>query len=223
MVESKELIKKKVEQQLQSNTQVEASNVSVEVADDGGKVILEGSVPYLSAKQAVTEVTKRVFGVREVENNLEVVHVEPFSSYADENLEADVREALFLSSVLQEDNIDVEVREGVVTLLGSVSDYWKKSRALELATQVRGVKNVVDELAVVPTRGSTDEQIALDVLATLDRDISADIDQIDVHVDNGRVVFDGVVSSWIAKNAAKRAAESTAGVKDIVDNLSIRY
>jgi hyperosmotically inducible protein len=59
--------------------------------------------------------------------------------------------------VLSGSNIDVDVKNGVVTLQGTVPSEAARARALELARKNDGVKNVVDQLKIAPARGSNME------------------------------------------------------------------
>lgn len=59
--------------------------------------------------------------------------------------------------VLSGSNIDVDVKNGVVTLQGTVPSAAARARALELARKNDGVKNVVDQLTIAPARGSNME------------------------------------------------------------------
>ena len=52
--------------------------------------------------------------------------------------------------VLSGSNIDVDVKNGVVTLQGTVPSAAGRARALEVAKKNDGVKSVVDQLRVVP-------------------------------------------------------------------------
>jgi len=54
--------------------------------------------------------------------------------------------------VLAGSNIDVDVKNGVVTLQGTVPSDAARARALELARKNDGVKNVVDQLKIAPAR-----------------------------------------------------------------------
>jgi hyperosmotically inducible protein len=56
--------------------------------------------------------------------------------------------------VLSGSNIDVDVKDGVVTLQGTVPSEAGRARALEVARKNDGVKNVVDQLRIAPARGS---------------------------------------------------------------------
>ena len=56
--------------------------------------------------------------------------------------------------VLSGSNIDVDVKNGVVTLQGTVPSEAARARAIASAKNNDGVKNVVDQLKIGPARGS---------------------------------------------------------------------
>ena len=56
--------------------------------------------------------------------------------------------------VLSGSNIDVDVKNGVVTLPGTVPREAARARALEVARKNDGVKNVVDQLRIAPAHGT---------------------------------------------------------------------
>lgn len=61
-----------------------------------------------------------------------------------------VREKLSSDVVVKGGAIDVDVKNGVVTLKGHVQEQKQKSKAESLAKKVKGVKSVVNELQIVP-------------------------------------------------------------------------
>jgi len=56
--------------------------------------------------------------------------------------------------VLSGSNIDVDVKNGVVTLQGTVPSEAARARAIAVAKANDGVKNVVDQLKIAPATGS---------------------------------------------------------------------
>jgi osmotically-inducible protein OsmY len=56
--------------------------------------------------------------------------------------------------VLSGSNIDVDVKNGVVTLQGTVPSEAARARAVAVAKANDGVKNVVDQLKIAPARGA---------------------------------------------------------------------
>ncbi len=222
MIKSKEQIKKDVKEQLRVNDTIDASNVDA-YADKTGKVTLTGTVSSLNSKEAVEEIAYKILGVTDVENELDVALPKRDIPITDQELEVYIREAFMRQSVIDSSKVSVVVKNGIANLEGVVDTFWKRNIASDLASQVIGVREVKNKIAVVPTQSRTDEEIARDIMSSLDRDISADIENIDISVENGRVTLSGVVSSGIAKDAAETAAKGTTGVKDIVNDLSIRY
>ena len=62
--------------------------------------------------------------------------------------------------VLSGSDIDVDVKNGVVTLQGTVPSEAARARALAVAKANDGVKNVVDQLKIAPASGSNAERKA---------------------------------------------------------------
>ncbi len=62
-----------------------------------------------------------------------------------------VRQRLAADRDVKGGGIDVEVKDGVVTLKGKVRESRQKSKAERIAHKVKGVTKVVNQLQVVPT------------------------------------------------------------------------
>jgi len=69
---------------------------------------------------------------------------------ADNQLAAAVNAALVRDKALPVFDIEVQTRDGVVTLLGQVQSRELARRAVSVASGVSGVKEVRDELRIVP-------------------------------------------------------------------------
>jgi osmotically-inducible protein OsmY len=61
-----------------------------------------------------------------------------------------VRSKLASDSVVKGGAIDVDVKDGVVTLKGKVQEAKQKSKAESLAKKVKGVKSVINQLQITP-------------------------------------------------------------------------
>jgi osmotically-inducible protein OsmY len=69
----------------------------------------------------------------------------------DDNYISDsVRSKLASDSVVKGGAIDVDVKDGVVTLKGKVQEAKQKSKAESLAKKVKGVKSVINQLQITP-------------------------------------------------------------------------
>ena len=121
-------------------------------------------------------------------------------------------------------NIDVDTVDGIVTLRGVVDDAETKAEAIKLAEGTSGVERVVDQIEVggrgIQARGS-DAWIATKVKSKLASDPQINPFNIDVDVTNGRVTLTGKVRYAEAALEAVKLAESTHGVKEVVNNLAV--
>jgi osmotically-inducible protein OsmY len=186
-------------------------------------VTLGGPVPTYAAKLAAEDDTWVVTGVRAIENQIAVTSPPSVSMPSDAELASRIRSRLAgrVDLDLAMDKIAVSAVDGFVTLEGTVESYWKKVEAATEAWHVAGVMDVMNKLAVVPTAAFADEAIARDIVSALDRNISTDVDDIDVEVHNGTVTLSGTVPNRAARLAAYRAALYAAGVTDIADHLLV--
>jgi hypothetical protein len=73
---------------------------------------------------------------------------QPDGGYGDADIARGVREGLYQDTWLQADDIQVEVRDGVVTLKGEVDDYMEARYAWDDAWEAAGVRGVVNQLTV---------------------------------------------------------------------------
>jgi osmotically-inducible protein OsmY len=219
MVLSDEEIKKRIVDDLYWDSSIDASKVEVTV--DNGWVTLNGTVPSFLARARATDAACRIMDVVEIENNLSVEYRPEESVPTD----ADIKQAVFYRLVADPDmdrtDIRVSVDAGVVTLQGSVDVYWKRAEAERIARRARGVIDIFNELAVVPTRSVTDRMIADDVRAALERNSRVSVEDVTVEVEDGVVTLTGRVPNWSARRAAVDAAVFTWGVVEVIDLLVV--
>jgi osmotically-inducible protein OsmY len=140
--------------------------------------------------------------------------------------------------------IDVDTKDKVVSLSGSVDTPIAKERAVQVARSVDGVSSVVDNLTVTPgvtpTTGMddpiqkkagegadksgevvTDAAITTAVKTKLLGDTTAPGMKIDVDTANGIVTLSGTVANAAEKRRALELARETSGVKSVVDKLTV--
>ncbi len=213
---SDEEIKKDVIHRLTWDDRVDAAKIIVDVKD--GKVTLTGSVPSYLARSAAYDDVWTVRGVRSVVNELSV---KPLKTPSDEEIRTRVEDRLLTSPAFETADIDVEVHNGIVKLKGTVDALWKRTSAETITEGLRGVVDVKNELAVVPTGDFMDEDIARRIIDSLDRDARVDAEDVTVNVRNGIVTLTGTVPDRYAREAAYEAALYTTGVKEIHDQLTV--
>jgi osmotically-inducible protein OsmY len=214
-----EAIKKEVIDQLYWDDRVDASEINVTV--DTGTVELEGNVGSYSAKGAASTDAWAIEGVSTVDNKLNVKYPETFEVPSDDEIKTNIETSLSLNLSIDISDIDVSVTAGIVTLEGSVDAYWKKVRAASIASGITGVLDIINKLTIVPSENFIDKDIAQDIIDSISRNYKVNVDNVDVKVEDGKVILSGTVDDWSAYRAAMDAAEFTAGVIDVDDNLII--
>lgn len=155
-----------------------------------------------------------------------------------------VKAKLAADDTVRATDINVDTRNGVVTLKGEVPTAAAKTRAIELAKATDGVRDVVDALAITPaaapTSGTMDEagrkadESARGVGATMgDAGITTAVKSklladttvggLDINVDTNDAVVTlrGEVRSAAEKKRAMDIARETDGVKSVKDQLKI--
>jgi osmotically-inducible protein OsmY len=191
------------------------AEIGVEV--DHGVVTLSGSVStYLKVGEAA-EVATRVPGVKDVANKLIVRP--PDSMFTDDTKIAQaVRSALVWDSAVPEERIDSVVRNGVVTLTGTVDYWYQRKSAVEVAKRITGVLNVNDHIVVTPPE-RTDVQMFDELKRALRRRFP--LERIDATVDHATVTLMGEVPSYYVYRETADLASSTTGVKHVINKLRI--
>lgn len=117
--------------------------------------------------------------------------------------------------------VDVATEDGIVTLTGSVSDLASKGRAEDISSRVKGVRSVINRIAVnVPDRPR--ESITEDVRAAFKLYGAVDNYETDVYVSpGGAITLSGTVDSWAERAFAERIATTVDGVSAVNNRLEV--
>jgi osmotically-inducible protein OsmY len=142
---------------------------------------------------------------------------------SDAQVKADVLAELEWDPTVSETEVGVQVRNGVVTLTGSISAYPKKFAARDAAHRVVGVLDVVDDMKVkIPSAWErTDEDIAKAVRNGLKWDVLVPEERITTTVSSGMITLQGSVDTWTQRYHAERAVCNLTGVRGVVNQISV--
>lgn len=142
---------------------------------------------------------------------------------SDTQLHRDIVDELEWDPMIREKEIGVAVREGVVTLTGSVSSYAEKFAVERGIERIAGVKAVANELEVrLPsTSFRTDTDIAHKVVDALEWDILVPDQKLLARVSDGWVTLEGDVDWEYQKQAASRAVRNLTGVRGVRNLIRI--
>ena len=142
----------------------------------------------------------------------------------DLSIKENVLEELQWQPNIDETQIGVIVKDGIVTLSGIVDSYVKKQEAEMAARSVVGVKGVAEDIEVKygTTSAKSDTEIATAAVNALKCDISVPENKVQLQVDNGWVYLNGEVEWDFEKNAAKKAIENLTGVRYVMNNIVLK-
>ncbi|MHA2601675.1 MAG: BON domain-containing protein [Candidatus Thorarchaeota archaeon SMTZ1-83] len=220
MNKNDERIKKSIVDLLYLDSRIDASDVKVEV--DDRKVVLRGTVPTYIASEAALLGAWKPPGVVKVDNKLMVRFPEVSSRQpTDSEIKSRIENMLSWSQSINEMDIKVSAKKGIVKLDGYVDAYWKKRRATQIAGDVGGVLEIKNALKIVPTKSVVDEAIADDIISAMKQTDGVEPSDMDIRVKDGKVTIAGTVTSPIAYRTALECVENTFGVVDVIDNIVV--
>ncbi len=134
-------------------------NVSVSQDRDKGIVTLGGQVASENDKSQAESLAKSLAGTQVVANEIGVIPVgvekeaKAVNSDLDKGIEKNLDAALIQNRM--HDNVNYQVKNGVVTLTGEVNSEDKRTRAEKVATAVPNVQQVVNDLQVKDQKASS--------------------------------------------------------------------
>jgi osmotically-inducible protein OsmY len=143
---------------------------------------------------------------------------------SDTDIQKDIIAELNWEPSLRDDDIAISVRDGVVTLAGFTDSYVDRWKAEQVASKVKGVKAIANDIEVKLTSSSTrpDPDIARAGLDALRWNISVPHDRIKVKVEKGWVTLEGDVDWYYQKEAAERSVRYLTGVRGVSNLMTLR-
>jgi len=142
----------------------------------------------------------------------------------DQEIQEDVQAELKWEPSVNDTNIGVAVNDGIVTVSGSVANYFEKWAAEKAVGRVKGVKGVAEELEVHLNGSDThsDRDIVSASVNALGWYSTVPADQVHVQVENGVITLQGEVEWKYQKDAAESAVANLMGVKGVMNLLTIQ-
>lgn len=139
-------------------------------------------------------------------------------------VQQNVQDELLWEPALNAVEIGVSVKNGIVTLSGTVDSLSKKLAAERAVKRVKNVKGVAMDVEVVyPSSNKRSDaaiaQAAVDALAWSNLVPS---DQVHVEVEDGYITLEGEVQWQYQRDAAKDAVKDLQGVKGISNLVTVR-
>jgi osmotically-inducible protein OsmY len=215
-------IQQTVSQKMHDAKQLQSVNSSVE----DGIVTLTGTVGLYQDKLDATKKVRKLANVSGVRNDIAVAG----ETVPDGQLEQKLAKKLAYDRVGYYDNafnyLALGVKDGVVTIDGDTVNDVARDSALAIVARMPGVKDVVNQVNVLPTSLFDDSLRARMARAiyrdsVLGRYATDPVDPIRIVVDNGHVTLYGSVQSTMDKTIAGMRAGSVPGAFSVENKLVV--
>jgi osmotically-inducible protein OsmY len=214
----------KNDSQLQSDVQCELKwqpslhAAQIGVATKDGVVTLTGQVAHYSEKTAAEDAAKGVYGVKAVANDISI-ELPGSSRRTDADIAAAAVSSLKWDFEVPEDKVKIVVRDGRVTLDGTVEWQFQKDAAERCVRYVMGVSGVNNAIGIKPR--ATAAGVKSKIEDAFRRHADLDARRIAVETIDGKVTLSGSVSSWMEREQADFAAWAAPGVTCVDDQLVV--
>ncbi|HVO82629.1 MAG TPA: BON domain-containing protein [Terriglobales bacterium] len=192
---------------------------------EDGIVTLQGTVKLYVDKLDVRRKVDRIEHVEGVRN-----HVQVEGNVPDAELQSKLADKLRYDRIgfgIMFNSLGLKVENGVVTVSGDVHDYPSRDSAIAIVETTPGVKDVIDDINVLPT-SNFDDELRIRIARAIYGDPALRKYALDpqkpirIVVNNGHVTLDGVVDSELDKQLAFTRANSVPNVFSVTNNLMVQ-
>jgi osmotically-inducible protein OsmY len=204
--------------ELKRDPRVKSTAVGVIVK--GGAVTLTGVTDSYLEKVAAERAAKRVKGVRAVAADL-AVRLPVEIKRTDEGIAEQIARFLSWNSTFRDTNVQAEVRNGRVTLTGTVRWLYQKDEVERRVEELDGVLAVYNQITIVAPPVVDERELHRTIMAALHRHANVEASKVNISISDGTVTLDGTVGAYHERDVIENAIRTTAGVTRVVDNLHV--
>jgi len=197
----------------------------VEYSDEDSTVTLSGTVKTLADKYDADRRAHHVGHVAGVINNIQVAD----AGISDQKLQEKLADKLRYDRIgygVVFNSFTLGVKDGVATLGGSARTDMDHDSAVDIIENTPGVKDLVDNVNVLPTSVMDDDlriRVARAIYGdpTLSQFANVPYAPIRILVDHGHVTLEGVVDTAVEKQIAGMRASSVPNVFSVKNDLYV--
>ena len=141
----------------------------------------------------------------------------------DAQIKQNIIDELAFQPNIDETQIGVVVKDGIVTLTGLVFSYAIKIAIVKTVEKIAGVKAIAEDIEISyrSSLNKTDTKIANAAISAIEWNASVPNDKVIVEVDNGWITLLGELEKAYQKEAARRTVEYLSGVKGVTNNITL--
>jgi len=194
--------------------------VYVEVsATDDGRVTLEGRTNTLFEKYRIHDIVTRVPGVTKISNQLAV----DTKTVPNETIKNHIQQEIkHNQSIIEPDQINITVDDGLVVLSGKVNYNYEKELIRTITSWQDGVHAIENNIEVMRSReGLSDESLEEVLQEILENQFPAAEKFVTFVINDGVVIISGDVSNLWTKKNIEDEFRSVVGVVDVFNELEI--
>lgn len=152
-----------------------------------------------------------------------VFSVSAHAGKMDSSIESSAKKSYVFKTYLKADDVNVQSRDGAVTLTGTVLEESHKTLAQDTVASLPGVKSVDNKLEIkgeIPSK-SSDAWLITKVKSTLlfHRSVSAAKTEVDAKA--GIVTLRGVAVNEAQKELTTEYVRDIEGVKDVINEMTV--
>jgi len=203
----------KVANQLKKDPLLKDAEIAVELYSH--EVIVSGKVNKFFKKALACKIVSEITGIKSVIDRIEVQLINP-DQFNDEIITKAIVEKFEKNFGNSYKNIEISIKNGHVTLEGTLKWKYQKMLATDCITYLEGIVSIQNNIAV----GTVSEPIISekDILAAIYKEKSI-ISDISVDVNGRKVIVAGNVPSTFQKNLIEKIVRSVPGVTEMESRL----
>jgi hyperosmotically inducible protein len=141
----------------------------------------------------------------------------------DKTIEANIKASYVFRSYLKGDDVKVQTKDGVVTLMGTVKNENHMIMAVDTVADMKGVKSVENKLEVaggIPEKRSDAWiHMRLETMLKMHRNLESELTAIEVK--DGNVVLKGVADNEAQRALISLLVKEGEGVKEVDNQMTL--
>jgi hyperosmotically inducible protein len=210
-------IRQHILDELAFDPRVDAAHIGV--GFERGVATLTGHVASYHERLAALNAVRRIKDVHAIADEMDVRYPSD-KKVADDEIAKRAIDILDWDATLPKDSIRVLVKNGCVTLTGTVDWHYQRLNAADDIRKLSGVHSIVNEIALKPHAKLEDVQRKIEDALIRHGQIEARGIRVTVGA-NDRVILEGKVANWDERFAVENAVWSAGGVRSVEDRLTI--